>query len=344
MDKRIIFAVAGSGKTSYILDHLEKDNRVLLLTYTENNYRNLKTRVIKKFGYLPENIKIYKYFTFLYSFCYKPLLHSSIRAKGFYWDRPPQSTVKLSRTNIEYYVTEGRRLYHNRLAKLLCSEESLNSVKKRLEKYFDLICVDEIQDFAGHDFDFFLHLTGANIDALLVGDFYQHTFDTSRDGRINEDLHNDYHKYIERFKKAGLVPDMRSLVKSYRCSPNICSFVSNNLGIQIFSHRQDETSVVIVEDEQTAEELFSCPDTIKLFYKEHYRYNGYSDNWAKCKGLDQFGDVCVVLNKSCADLLTQGKLESLNTQTKNKLYVACTRAKGNLYLLPPRFAEKHKQT
>ena len=50
MDKRIIFAVAGSGKTSLIIEKLTLEKRNLLITYTENNFINLRSKIINKFG------------------------------------------------------------------------------------------------------------------------------------------------------------------------------------------------------------------------------------------------------------------------------------------------------
>ena len=59
MDKRLILAVAGSGKTSYIIDQLDLDNRHLIITYTINNLHNLRTKIVKKWGISP---KISDYF------------------------------------------------------------------------------------------------------------------------------------------------------------------------------------------------------------------------------------------------------------------------------------------
>ena len=63
---------------------------------------------------------------------------------------------------------------------------SMAVLKRRLEKYFDEFIVDEIQDIAGRDFSFLEQLMTANISMLFVGDFYQHTYDTSRDGNANK--------------------------------------------------------------------------------------------------------------------------------------------------------------
>ena len=53
MDKRIIHAVAGSGKTRYIIESLDLDTRIAIITYTITNQIELKNRIIKKFGRLP---------------------------------------------------------------------------------------------------------------------------------------------------------------------------------------------------------------------------------------------------------------------------------------------------
>lgn len=50
MDKRVIFAVAGSGKTTRLIDDLDLVKRVLLITYTESNYQEICRRVLVKFG------------------------------------------------------------------------------------------------------------------------------------------------------------------------------------------------------------------------------------------------------------------------------------------------------
>ena len=74
MDKRVVFAVAGSGKTARLINELDLVKRVLLITYTECNCEEIRRRVLVKFGHLPDNITVCTYFTFLNSFCYRPLL------------------------------------------------------------------------------------------------------------------------------------------------------------------------------------------------------------------------------------------------------------------------------
>ena len=81
MDKTLILAVAGAGKTTEIINNIKKDDKTLIITYTENNYNILKNNIIKKFKGIPDNIKIYTYFTFLYRFCFLPL-KKGFKVKG----------------------------------------------------------------------------------------------------------------------------------------------------------------------------------------------------------------------------------------------------------------------
>ena len=48
MDKKLILAVAGAGKTYHIIERLDENNRFLIITYTVNNAENLRNDVIKK--------------------------------------------------------------------------------------------------------------------------------------------------------------------------------------------------------------------------------------------------------------------------------------------------------
>ena len=73
MDKTVMFAVAGAGKTTYIINQLSSTKRSLIVTYTDGNYINLSRKICDKFGgKFPENVTLMTYFKFLYSFCYKP--------------------------------------------------------------------------------------------------------------------------------------------------------------------------------------------------------------------------------------------------------------------------------
>lgn len=343
MDKRVVFAVAGSGKTSSIIDSLTADSRCLIVTYTENNTRHLKNRVIDKFGEIPVGIRIYSYFAFLYSFCFRPLCGYELKTKGINFNFPLPQYAQRSRKNTrEHYIDKSGRLYANRIAKLLIEFDVIPDLIQRIEKFYDSVFIDEVQDFAANDFNLICTLAIANVEMRLVGDFYQHTFDTSRDGNTQKSLHECFDKYCDKLKKSGFEIDLTSLSNSYRCSPSVCAFVSENLGIKILSHREDEVVVGYFDNASEVDSIFNNDSVVKLFYQKSDSYAGNTANWGNTKGLDHFQDVCVVLNATTLKAFDNANLDQLNPTTKNKLYVACTRAKGNLYFVSEKSLKKYQ--
>ena len=195
MDKKVIFAVAGSGKTTYIVNSLSKEKRTLIVTYTIANCENLKNKILNKFGGVwPTNLTVMTYFKFLYNFCYKPLLSDRVRARGITYECP--QNYYNQKNNINFYLTSNNYFYSNRLSLFLLELEGVFSeIQERLTKYFDEFVTDEVQDIAGRDFNFLIKLMQVDINQLYVGDFFQHTYDTSRDGNVNKSLFDDQKKY-----------------------------------------------------------------------------------------------------------------------------------------------------
>ncbi|MGI4755430.1 MAG: DNA helicase UvrD [Janthinobacterium lividum] len=342
MDKRVVLSVAGSGKTSLLIDGLDEERRFLIVTYTDANKATIRQKIIKRFGHFPANVTLLTYFTFLHGFCYRPFLRSEKNSKGLTFTPPGESMFKL--TDDRRYMTTGRRLYSNRLAKFIEQSGQMKAVIARIEKYYDALFVDEVQDFGGHDFNFLLAISAGKSDFILVGDFFQHTFDTSRDGNTNAGLHDDYEKYKARFTKAKLRVDTECLKKSRRCSKTVCDFISDKIGIAIEAHEDRETVVRMEEDPAAALALYRDSNVVKFFYQTHYKYTCHSNNWGASKGIDTYQDVCVVLNPETLKAWRAGSFIGLNVKTRNKLYVACSRARGNLTFIPDSLLKAHKRT
>lgn len=342
MDKSVVFAVAGSGKTTRLVTELDEGRRFLLVTYTEANHDNLRAKVIERFGYLPPNIAIYTYFRFLHSFCYRPFLRSMKDTHGITFNVPNRFPV-YPLTDDRRYMSPGRRLYANRLAKFIEQSGLIGAVVARIEKYFDVFFVDEVQDFGGHDFNFLLAISVAQVNVSFVGDFHQHTFDTSRDGNVNTNLHENYDAYKKRFHRAGLNVDTESLKRSRRCSKSVCDFISEKIGIYIQAHDERISAVRFEDDPAAVEAIYHDPGTVKLFYKEHQKYGCFSQNWGASKGIDHYNDVCVVLNPGNVKAWKAGSFRDINPETRNKLYVACSRARGSLTFVPEALLKGYKR-
>jgi hypothetical protein len=211
-----------------------------------------------------------------------------------------------------------------------------------MERFYDEFYVDEIQDLAGHDFNLLMALAKAKIEMLFVGDFYQHTFDTSRDGNVNSSLHTEIGKYERHFQKAGIIIDKETLSRSWRCGVTVCDFIRANLGIDMRSQHTYETDIISLANQADANAVHADASVVKLFYKEHYKYGCASNNWGASKGLDHYNDVCVVLGATHWKSYEKLSLGELPPQTKNKLYVAISRTRGRLYLAPEKLFKSFK--
>src|SRR5699024_9014337 len=110
MDKLMLQAVAGAGKTKYLLDNLNTVEKTAIITYTQKNQDELKDSIIKKFGGKPPNIHVFGLFEFLYSFCYAPL-QRDYSLKGICFESPHY----LSKS---YHTSDGR-IFSSRLSKYI---------------------------------------------------------------------------------------------------------------------------------------------------------------------------------------------------------------------------------
>lgn len=342
MDKTLILAVAGAGKTTEIINNIKKDDKTLIITYTENNYNILKNNVIKKFKGIPDNIKIYTYFTFLYRFCFLPL-KKGFKVKGLDFNIKPYKYIKSKDINY-YYNSFSKKMYHNRLAKI-CLDYFIEDIIKRIEKYFNYIYIDEIQDFASHDFNLLLSIIKANCNILLVGDFYQHTFDTSRDGNVNTNLYNNYDNYINKIKMSDskIKVDTINFVKSKRCSKQTCAFITEYLEIKIESYNNNESEIKEICDLNEIDRIINDDSIVKLFYQNSKKFdikNG--NNWGNSKG-NTYINICVILNKNSYEKYKNHKLKELPPATKNKLYVALSRAINNVYIIEEKKLDKYNK-
>lgn len=332
MDKRLIIAVAGSGKTRKIVEDLDTTKRTLIITYTIKNQEEIRNRVYKKFNTIPENIHIFGLFQFLFNFCIKPTAKFP-KIKGF-----------ILSSDIHYgeYLS-GDMFFSNMLSKWILDNYDEENIARRLEMFFDVLYVDEFQDLTSYDFDLMLKLGMCDVDTKtwFLGDFYQKTFNSSNNGNKSTRIHKDYNKWIKAIKDSGYLVDDESLTKSNRCSSAICNFIKTKLGIAIESSLNHEGMVKFVEDRNEIDELIKNNDVKKLFYQKHYDYNCNSSNWGESKGRE-FDKVCVVLNKTMCNIFNNGNFNSLKPDTRSRFYVACTRAKNELYFVRESDIKKYK--
>lgn len=216
-----------------------------------------------------------------------------------------------------------------------CGKTTLvNRAAKRLNFFYDNVCIDEFQDFREHDYDLIIKLSKALNNATLVGDYYQHSVSAQNNsGRpfAKNKIEIGYQEFLEKLKKEGFDIDETSLSKSRRCAPAICSFISEKLGIRIVSSGVNEGEVIWVNEDLDA--ILSDERITKLVYNNSDSYTFRSMNWSYSKG-DTMDSTCVILTNGFEKLSEISfSTEGISRQTINRLYVALTRSRGNVYLI-----------
>ena len=331
MDKKIVLSVAGSGKTTLVVDKLDLSKRYIVLTYTNANFDNLSNKIRNKFnGKIPYNIFVYKFDYFIFNVLFKAIYSDNYpEIKGIDFD-----STKINRfvgKDSPKYWHSGKLIYSARISYRLLLDK--NVIIQRIQKITDCIIIDEFQDIGSRDFDLVMSFVDANVDLLYVGDFYQHTYQTSADNNYRKSLFNDYREYIKILTNCGFNIDTGSLKNSYRCSKSVCEFVSHNLGINIRSNRIDETMIKEITSKDEIKTIWNDDNIVKLHYQNASDYSGNHRNWGDVKGEDDFNDVCIILNKTSFKAFKENKLKEIAPQTKARLYVAITRARGSVYFI-----------
>ena len=350
----LLLAVAGAGKTTYIVEKLitEKYKHALVLTYTNLNRDNILSKIRERFnGIVPENIRIDTLFSFLFNFFYKPLeIRDNTRrfpkAKNIIFENNSKRTKKGTR---EHYLNNNGDIYHYRLSDYI-RDFLFDEAIARVQKYFDVIFIDEVQDLGGGDLMLMMDLLEKiNIDVLCVGDYYQMTYASSNDGTKGRGVRKSFKSFTEKFYKINFTVDTTTLSGSWRCPAAVCNFariLHPDIKIHANNSHEPEPTVKYITDKDEISKLLHDKSIIKLIYKEANKYkNRYDfriDTWGNVKGVDSFNEVCIILTKTVNNGVKQyysGKsndeLLKLTEITRNKFYVALTRARGNVYLLPP---------
>lgn len=321
----MIHAVAGSGKTTYIINSLNLQKRTAIITYTIKNQELLREAIVDKFGYFPDNLHLFGAVEFLYSFCLIP--NMTEKFKGIIFDA---KIISQHHRKFPNSFSAGQYIFHNMISNYIIKYKL--DYKKRISKYFDKIYIDEFQDFESYDFELIMSLSDLNIRVVLVGDYYQKTFSISRKGNKGVGINKNFDTYKNEIIKNNFKFDDSSFKGSYRCPKNICDFVSEKLNIQIESINNNKGNVTFVDDIIKIEQIMKNDSIVKLFYQQHYKFDCESANWGECKG-QTYKKVCVVLNPNTAKLYLKDNLISLAETTKAKFYVACTRTESDLYFI-----------
>ena len=353
MAKKVILAVAGSGKTYHICHNLDKNKRNLILAFTHENINNIRRELFDANGRIPKNTTISTFDSFIYNHFILPYEYTiaeffenlDFKSAGITTLSPPPKTIQSKKRNhipnrhyysskkyLTYYITKDCQYYCETLSELALQVKDRNRdlIKRaihRLSIFYDKILIDEFQDFRQFDYDLLLLLCKHFPDTVLVGDFYQHSVSATNNSGKPFDKSNTINSFVENLEKIGFDVDQHSLSQSRRCSKEICNYIKDKFDIPITSAGINKGKLIWADE--FASEILADDNILKLVYNRaaQYKFNAYS------KG-STFSKVCVILTSNLENLDSDSfDYSNISPITVNKLYVALTRSSGNLYLI-----------
>lgn len=347
MDKRIVLAVAGSGKTYYIANDFKEGERVILISFTNSNVDNIRKEVRKRFnGIIPGNVQIMTFDKFIYNILLRPLEPLSSfpknRSKGVdVFLKPEDDTRKpnyVKKGNIGHFVSPENKYFVSRMSKLFLEQNQgyKTKVLSRLQKYCDAIYFDEFQDYKKEDFKVVKYvLEKAKLKVSAVGDIYQSCLtpirNTTHDPYAPFNKINNAADLKEKFiKKVNI--DETSLEKSRRVPRAVCDMINTRIGINIQPFSETESEIIHLSRIEEIHEVMIDSSIPKLIWDRRSinKLGQNYVNWSYSKG-DTYSQACVILTDKTSNSEEWSKLSSV--KTRNALYVALTRSEGDLYLV-----------
>lgn len=233
MVNRLTLAVAGSGKTRGIVEHcasLASNRRVAVLTFTQANQAVLQSRLAAVAGDHAA-IDVMGWFAFLLRHFARPFVPFRFPGKrilGFNFDGRPHRMAKGSAR----FFDAASAVYACELGRLASEliDASNGSLMHRLERLYDEIVIDEVQDFSAHDWSILDALLISSIDVTMVGDFRQAVLATNpRSSKHKKYAYAGAVEWFREREKSGLIEVSESCV-TYRCRPEIAAFADMIFG------------------------------------------------------------------------------------------------------------------
>jgi DNA helicase-2/ATP-dependent DNA helicase PcrA len=353
MAKTVMLAVAGAGKTYKLCNSIDPFKKNLLIAFTNQNIKNLRNELINKFGNIPEKTRIMTFHSFLYKLYilpYEPSILSffkknKFKNKGITFKEPPKQWLGKRGSNSNYdkdicfnHYIYNKKYYCSKMSKLVIKSKIVKKATLKLNDFFDYLYIDEFQDFREHDYRFLKEVIKNINNILLVGDYYQHSVSGKNNSGIpfkKGKKEVSYAEYEGELRKLKLEIDKKTLSKSRICHDSICDFVSKKLEIDINANNTNEGKIIVLEDKKEIKKVIENNSIKKLVWNKSHKYNFNSINWGYSKG-DTYEKTCVILTDRFKKIVDKDlKIIDIKmpNSSRNKLYVALTRTKGDLYII-----------
>lgn len=352
MSNTVIVAAAGSGKTTSLVKRALaiSDGCVLITTYTLANESEIKKKFFEINGFIPPNIQVQTWFSFLLRHGVKPyqsvIWEGQIRGlilvneKSGYIERNGKRIYFAEKDVEKYYFDSSKRIYSDKLSKFVVKANEISSglVLKRLENIFKYIFIDEVQDMAGYDLDIIKLLFKSRINVLLVGDPRQVVYNTHLETRYRKYLNGKILEFVSNeCSRLGVKIDSESLNYTYRNNEAICCFANS-----IYPELPPCRSLKSCKTGHDGVFFVSKKDVISYLKKYHPMQlreskkvvvnEDYSViNFGNSKGLT-YDRVLIYPTKGILAWVLD-KNNEMKQQTRAKFYVAVTRARYSVAIV-----------
>lgn len=342
MANQLTLAVAGSRKTQGIVEHcaaLPIERRVLVLTYTQANQEELRSR-LRIYAGDRHHVEVMGWFTFLLRHFATPFLPFNFpgqRVCGFNFEGRPQRFAsgknRFLDSNGAVFGCELGRLAHE----LVLS--SKGALLRRLECIYDEILVDEIQDLSSHDWEIFDVLLRSSIDIRMVGDIRQSVLATNP--RSKKNAKYSYSNAISWFRERqaeGLLEIMDSVI-TWRCHLDIAAFSDTIFDpFWMFPPTQSKNETVTHHDGVHLVSSRDIVEYVNLYRPQCLRYSVASGkkfdldflNFKVSKGMT-YERVLIVPTAPISKFIASGTY--LEATSASSFYVAVTRAKQSVAIV-----------
>ncbi len=352
---RVIIACAGSGKTTRLITEAlaNRDRRIAIVTYTNNNTREISDRFGELNSGVPKQVDVMTWFGFLLRECARPYQRSKYtekRIESLQFVNQQSARYSKETDTKRHYFANGEFIYSDKIAKFVvkCDAESGQSVTSRLRQIYTDVFIDELQDLAGWDLDVVRMLLESEIRVTLVGDPRQHIYSTNPSQKNRQYLGVKVMNLVEQWQKKGLC-SLEQMTGTYRCSRAICD-VSNALwpGMDAMTPLRNDTTdhdgVFVVAENVVEEYIKRFNPQVLRHDKRAKAFGCEALNFGVAKGL-QFERVLIVPTDPIKKYLRSSDLSCVE-KAKDKLHVAVTRAfhsvafvyDGSSNLVPNRWA------
>jgi DNA helicase II / ATP-dependent DNA helicase PcrA len=342
-NNRIIVASAGSGKTTLIVDDARSatDRRSALITYTRNNTSELRAKTYEKLGFVPTNITISTWYSFLLRHFLRPyqncLYAQRISRICFVEGRSP---VGPKASDIRrYYFGKPGQIYSDKASAFACRviAETNGLPLSRLEQIFDRLYIDECQDLGAYDLELVESLMKSSVQVTLVGDHRQATYRTNNAAKNSGYARAKIIEKLKKWAKQGLAT-LEFQNHSYRCTQPICDFAD-----QFFPDSPRTTSMNGSTTDHDG--IFAVPQSrvdayIRRYHPQPLRYSRATEgappeavNFGAAKGME-FERVLIYPHKMLEKFLETGRIWDAGAEI-GKIYVAVTRARQSAAFVVP---------